>query len=95
MKTPTQFLSHSVFQTRYGLHECPIIYFGIVAAVKSLMKTQNLGDQTNHHSPRNLIEETVNCKKPCKKYLNQKLLLKRNTNDKLTFVLKYTTPIHF
>ena len=24
---------------------------GIVAAVKSLMKTQNFGDQTNHHSP--------------------------------------------
>ena len=43
----------SDFQTKYGLHECPIIYFGIVAAVKSLMKTQNLGDQTNHtaHEP--------------------------------------------
>ena len=32
-------LSHSVFQTRYGINECPITCFGIVVAIKNLSKS--------------------------------------------------------
>ena len=96
METPTQFLSHSAFQTKYGINECLITYLGIVDAVKSLTKTHNIGDHmANHHKPQFPIDELVNCKKPSKKAYKQLVARKTTTASKMqmnwqTDISKYT-----
>ena len=39
MKNASQFLSHSELQNRYDFHVCPLLYCGIISALKNLRKT--------------------------------------------------------
>ena len=68
IESPTHFLTHSTFQTRYGRNLCPLIYLGIVSSVKSLAKTLKLSDSTN--TKKDHIEEIINSQKPTKKANN-------------------------
>ena len=71
--SPTHFLTHSTFQTRYDINLCPMIYLRIVLSIKSLAKTLTLGDTTNTKKDRILIEEIINSLKPCtvKKFIKK------------------------
>ena len=71
METPTHFLTHSVFQTRYDINLWPIIYWGIVSSIKSLAKTLKLDDTTNTKKDRILMEEIIYSLKPCKKLMKK------------------------
>ena len=69
MDSPTHFLTHSAFQTRYDIKLCQIIYLGIVSSVKSVVKNFKLCDTTN--TKKDHIEEIIKSMKPCKKAYKQ------------------------
>ena len=67
MKNTPQFLSHSELQNRYDFHVCPLLYCGIISALKKLRKTiTSVTTETTKITHKSLSTKICRSKSPCK-----------------------------
>ena len=97
MKNAAQFLSRSELQNRYDFHVCPLLYCGIISALKHFRKTiTSITTETTKITHESLSTKTCQSKSPCKMayktIINEKKEVPLNSQTKwLHDLLPHTT----